>query len=115
MLRISDARMSGTSFGTVILHVAPEAAIGGPLAIVRDGDFIELDVDDGRIDLVISKPEMLKRLSVWSPPNSTHVRGWPILYQRHVNQAPEGCDLDFLIPTGSHGVDAFVEPEVGRS
>ncbi|MHB1521213.1 MAG: dihydroxy-acid dehydratase [Ferrimicrobium sp.] len=115
MLRVSDARMSGTSFGTVVLHVAPEAAVGGPLAIVRDGDYIELDVDGGRIDLAISHAEMSRRFADWSPPSSPFVRGWPNVYQRHVNQAPEGCDLDFLVPTTSHGVDAFVEPEIGRS
>ncbi len=114
MLRISDARMSGTSFGTVVLHVAPEAAVGGPLAIVEDGDMIELDVERGRIDLLVSAPEIARRMSVWSPPPSPHLRGWPALYRDHVTQAPLGCDLDFLTSPPGQRLP-FVEPVIGRS
>ncbi|MHB8191307.1 MAG: dihydroxy-acid dehydratase [Ferrimicrobium sp.] len=114
MVRISDARMSGTSFGTVVLHVAPEAAIGGPLAVVQDGDMIEIDVEGGRLDLLISSQEFARRMSLWSPPPSQHQRGWPALYRDHVTQAPQGCDLDFLVsPVGA--LAPFVEPVIGRS
>ena len=114
MVRISDARMSGTSFGTCVLHVSPEAAIGGPLAIVRDGDFIEIDVEKGVIDLCIEKEELAERLAKWVPYISEHLRGWPALYQSHVLQADQGCDLDFLRPT-SKEERRFVPPVVGRS
>lgn len=114
MVRVTDARMSGTSFGTVVLHVAPEAAIGGPIALVRDGDLIELNVAAGTLELKISDQELFERRSRWVKPLSPHIRGWPALYQQHVLQAPEGCDLDFLrAPTSEHRV--FVEPVIGRS
>lgn len=114
MVRVTDARMSGTSYGTVILHVAPEAAIGGPLALVKDGDLIELDVTARTLELKISDMEMSERQSRWVKPKSPHLRGWPALYQEHVLQAPDGCDLDFLrAPTAAHRV--FVEPVIGRS
>ena len=114
MLRISDARMSGTSFGTVVLHVAPEAAVGGPLALVISGDIIEIDVEAGRLDLVVPVAELERRRLQWSAPTSPHLRGWPALYRDHVMQAPQGCDLDFLIePKGARL--PFIEPEIGRS
>jgi dihydroxyacid dehydratase/phosphogluconate dehydratase len=114
MVRISDARMSGTSFGTVVLHAAPEGAVGGPLGLVQDGDVISLDVPAGTLDLQVTAAELGRRLAAWSPPPSPHLRGWPALYARHVLQAPEGCDLDFLrAPTPAHRT--FVEPIVGRS
>jgi dihydroxy-acid dehydratase len=114
MVRVSDARMSGTSFGTVFLHVAPEAAVGGPLALVRDGDPISVDVEAGRLDLEVDGEELARRRADWAPPASPHLRGWPALYRDHVLQAPEGCDLDFLRgPTEAHR--RFVEPVVGRS
>jgi dihydroxy-acid dehydratase len=114
MVRVTDARMSGTGFGTVFLHLAPEAAVGGPLALVQDGDPISVDVDQGRLDLDISEGEMERRRARWVPPASPHLRGWPLLYREHVMQAPEGCDLDFLrAPTPAHR--RFVEPVVGRS
>jgi dihydroxy-acid dehydratase len=114
MVRITDARMSGTSFGTVFLHAAPEAAIGGPLALVRDGDVITVDVTAGTIDLEVPAEEMSRRAASWSPPDSPHLRGWPALYRDHVLQAPEGCDLDFLrAPTPAHR--RFIEPVVGRT
>jgi dihydroxyacid dehydratase/phosphogluconate dehydratase len=106
--------MSGTSFGTVVLHAAPEAAIGGPLGLVRDGDVISLDVTAGTIDLEVSPDELERRRAAWTPPPRAHLRGWPALYAAHVLQAPDGCDLDFLrAPTPAHR--AFVEPVVGRS
>ncbi len=114
MVRISDARMSGTSFGTCVLHVSPEAAVGGPLAIVRDGDLIEMDVERGIINLCIKTEEITARLAKWTSPVSAHLRGWPALYQSHVLQADQGCDLDFLRPT-SKEERRFVPPVVGRS
>ena len=113
MLRVSDARMSGTSFGTVVLHVAPEAHIGGPLAFVRDGDIIEFDVERGILDLDITPEEFARRRATWVAPTYADVRGWPALYRRHVLQAPDGCDLDFLRATSAG--ETFIEPIVGRS
>ena len=114
MVRISDARMSGTSFGTCILHVSPESAVGGPLGIVRDGDLVSVDIPAGKLDLLIDENERAQRALAWRPPTSQHVRGWPALYQKHVLQANEGCDLDFLRPT-SPEMRRFVPPVVGRS
>jgi dihydroxy-acid dehydratase len=114
MVRVTDARMSGTSFGTVFLHVAPEGAVGGPLALVEDGDEIAVDADAGRLDLLVEPRELARRRAAWRPPASPHRRGWPALYRAHVTQAPQGCDLDFLeAPTPADRV--FVEPVVGRS
>jgi dihydroxy-acid dehydratase len=114
MVRITDARMSGTSFGTVVLHAAPEGAVGGPIGLVRDGDVIALDVPAGTIDLEVSAAELERRRVAWTPPPGRHLRGWPALYAGHVLQAPDGCDLDFLrAPTPAHRT--FVEPTVGRS
>ncbi len=96
MVRISDARMSGTSYGTIVLHVAPEAAIGGPLALVRDGDEIELDVAERRLQLHVSEAELAERRAEWSAPPPFYQRGYGQLYLRSVNQAPLGCDFDFL-------------------
>jgi dihydroxy-acid dehydratase len=102
MIRISDARMSGTAFGTVVLHVAPEAAVGGPLALVQTGDEIELDVENRRLELLVSPEELAERRKKWSPPPATVTRGWERLYYDHVNQADTGADLDFLVgKTGS--------------
>jgi dihydroxy-acid dehydratase len=114
MVRVTDARMSGTSFGTVFLHAAPEAAVGGPLALVRDGDMIAVDAAAGTIELEVAPGEMARRRAAWAPPPSPHLRGWPALFRDHVLQAPDGCDLDFLqAPTPEHR--RFVEPVVGRS
>ena len=96
MLRISDARMSGTSYGTIVLHVAPEAALGGPLALVRDGDEIELKVDERRLHLHVSEAELAERRAEWSAPAPAFERGYGQLYLQTVNQAPLGCDFDFL-------------------
>ena len=103
MVRISDARMSGTAYGTVVLHAAPEAALGGPLALVRDGDLIELDVAKRRLHLHVSEEELAKRRKSWKPPKPPMARGYWKLYVEHVNQASEGCDLDFLV--GKSGAD----------
>jgi L-arabonate dehydrase len=97
MVRISDARMSGTAYGTVVLHVAPEAAVGGPLALVRTGDWIELDVPGRTLHLDVSEEELAKRRADWQPTTPAGDRGWQRLYTTHVMQANEGCDLDFLV------------------
>ncbi len=97
MVRISDARMSGTAYGTVVLHVAPEAAVGGPLALVRTGDWIELDVPARSLHLDVSEEELAKRRADWQPVTVPSDRGWARLYVDHVTQANEGCDLDFLV------------------
>jgi L-arabonate dehydrase len=96
MVRISDARMSGTAYGTVVLHVAPEAAAGGPLAVVRDGDWIELDCEQGRLHLDISDAELADRLESVAPAREKG-SGYQRLYINHVLQADEGCDFDFLV------------------
>lgn len=114
MLRISDARMSGTSFGTCVLHVAPEAAVGGPFAAIRDGDTISIDVARGTLQVDVAPEELKKRLADWTKPPSQHLRGWPALHEAHVLQAPQGADYDFLRPRTSAELD-FVEPNVGRS
>ena len=97
MLRVSDARMSGTAFGTVVLHCSPEAAAGGPLALVRDGDAIELNVPEGRIDLLVETSELEQRRSRFAPP-PLPARGWRRLHSQHVLPAHLGADLDFLSP-----------------
>jgi dihydroxy-acid dehydratase len=101
MVRISDARMSGTAFGTIVLHIAPEAAIGGPLGLVRDGDEIALDVPNRRIELMVDAAELARRRS--APAATTGAaaapeRGYAALFHRSVLQADEGCDFDFLVP-----------------
>lgn len=98
MVRISDARMSGTARGTVILHVAPEAAAGGPLGLVNDGDLIEVDVDEGRLELQVDEDELARRGEAEGRPSAAALpaRGYPRLYALHVTQANLGCDFDFL-------------------
>jgi dihydroxy-acid dehydratase len=96
MVRISDARMSGTAYGTIVLHVSPEAAAGGPLALVRNGDRIRLSVKERRIDLLVSDKELSERKKTWKPPVATPARGYAKLYMDHVLQAEHGCDFDFL-------------------
>jgi dihydroxy-acid dehydratase len=107
MVRISDARMSGTAYGTVVLHVAPEAAAGGPLGLVRDGDLVTLDVPGRRLHLEISDEELGNRVP---SPASVEVfaspqRGWAKLYVEHVTQADQGADLDFLVGSSGDKVD----------
>jgi dihydroxy-acid dehydratase len=96
MVRVSDARMSGTSFGTVVLHVAPESAVGGPLAIVQTGDTIELDVEARKIELCVPAEEIERRLAGFVPPPMKYTRGYGRMFLDHVTQADEGCDFDFL-------------------
>jgi dihydroxy-acid dehydratase len=97
MVRISDARMSGTAYGTVILHVCPEAASGGPLALVRDGDMIEVDVDNRRLHLDVSDEELERRRREWTAPVLAMKGGYQQMYVQHVMQASQGADLDFLV------------------
>lgn len=104
MVRISDARMSGTSFGAVVLHISPEAAAGGVLAIVRDGDLIELDVAERRLELLVSAEELAARQEAWMAPAGAAARGYVKLYTDTVNQAHEGCDLDFLVGRSGNDV-----------
>jgi dihydroxy-acid dehydratase len=96
MVRISDARMSGTSYGMCVLHVSPESHIGGPLAFVKTGDMIELDVHARRIHLDVSDEELASRRTKWQPPAPPYTRGYGQLFANHVTQAHEGCDFDFL-------------------
>ena len=102
MVRISDARMSGTAFGTIVLHIAPEAAVGGPLAVVQSGDRIRLDVDGRRLDLLIDENELARRLAAWrqAPPRPRPTRGYAKLFDMSVLQADQGCDFDFLLRDG---------------
>jgi len=97
MVRISDARMSGTAYGTVVLHAAPEAAAGGTLALVRNGDMVELDVAQRRLHLDVSDAELARRRAEWQPPAAPMARGYTKLYFDHVQQADKGADLDFLV------------------
>ncbi|HWV66034.1 dihydroxy-acid dehydratase, partial [Chitinophaga sp.] len=101
MVRISDGRMSGTGFGTVVLHVSPEAAAGGNLAILRDGDIITLDVQQRKLEAAVSPEEITRRKAAWQPVYPQSTRGYVQLYQQHVEQAHLGADLDFL--KGSSG------------
>ncbi len=107
MVRISDGRMSGTSYGTCVLHVAPEAHVGGPLALVRDGDPIELDVERRVLNLKIPDTEMAQRRSVWKQPPRKYARGYGAIFSQHIKQANEGCDFDFL-----EGTAPVAEPEI---
>jgi dihydroxy-acid dehydratase len=107
MVRISDARMSGTSYGTCVLHVAPEAYVGGPLAFVQDGDLIELDVAARKLELKVSDEELAKRRAAWKPPEPRFTRGYGALFAKHITQADKGCDFDFL-----HAGGATPDPEI---
>jgi dihydroxy-acid dehydratase len=107
MVRISDARMSGTSYGCCVLHVAPESYVGGPLALVRTGDLIELDVERRELNLGISEEEMKKRKAAWKQPPRKFERSYGAIFSRHVKQADEGCDFDFL-----EGTTPVAEPEI---
>ena len=107
MVRISDARMSGTSYGACVLHVAPESFVGGPLALVRDGDMIELDVPGRRLMLRVGDDELARRRAAWAPPKPHYPRGFGALHAAHVSQADKGCDYDFLA-----GRAPVPEPEI---
>jgi len=107
MVRISDARMSGTSYGCCVLHVAPESFVGGPLALVKNGDLIELDVEKKTLSLKVADVEIAKRKSAWKPAARKFERGYGAIFARHVKQADEGCDFDFL-----EGTAPTAEPEI---
>lgn len=109
MVRISDARMSGTAFGAIVLHVSPESAVGGALALVHDGDEIELDVAQRRLHLHVDDAELAQRRAMWKPRALSLGRGYGRLYLEHVNQAPQGCDFDFL--RGADPVSATEQPK----
>ncbi|MGH2779302.1 MAG: dihydroxy-acid dehydratase, partial [Actinomycetota bacterium] len=111
MVRVSDARMSGTASGTVILHVAPESAVGGPLSLVQDGDLIEVDIDKGRLALLVDDAE-LDRRSKADPTSGASLpeRGYRRLYMQHVTQANDGCDFDFLSKRDP-ATSVAIEPE----
>ncbi|MCE7027582.1 L-arabinonate dehydratase [Jiella avicenniae] len=96
MLRISDARMSGTSYGACVLHVAPESFVGGPLALLKNGDIVRLDLPNRRLDMLVDEAELEKRKAEWTPPEPRYQRGWGWMFSRHVTQADKGCDFDFL-------------------
>jgi dihydroxy-acid dehydratase len=107
MVRLSDARMSGTSYGTCVLHVSPESYVGGPLAFVKDGDLITLDVAGRRLDLNVDPAELARRKAAWTQPPPRYQRGYGVMFGRHISQAEKGCDFDFL--EGCAPVD---EPEI---
>ena len=107
MVRISDARMSGTSYGCCVLHVAPESFVGGPLGLVRNGDLIELDVAKRELNLKVSPDELARRKSVWKAPVRKYERSYGVIFAQHVKQADEGCDFDFL-----EGTAPVSEPEI---
>jgi dihydroxy-acid dehydratase len=96
MLRISDARMSGTSYGACVLHMAPESFIGGPLALLKTGDIVRLDLPKRRLDMLVDEAEIARRRAAWSPPEPHFQRGWGWMFSKHVTQADKGCDFDFL-------------------
>ena len=109
MLRLSDARMSGTSYGACILHAAPEAAIGGPLALVQTGDIIRVNVPERTLDMLVPEEELARRRARWQPPPEKAGRGWNYIYAKHIQQAHEGCDFDFLRSDFGRTVD---EPDI---
>jgi dihydroxy-acid dehydratase len=96
MLRMSDARMSGTSYGACVLHISPESYVGGPLALVKNGDMISVDVPARTINLEISDEEMAARKAAWKAPAPRYERGYGWMFSKHIQQANEGCDFDFL-------------------
>ena len=107
MVRISDARMSGTSYGACVLHVSPESFVGGPLALLKEGDIVELDVPERRLNMRVNDDELGRRRSAWRPKEGIYPRGYGMLYMEHTKQADEGCDFDFL-----EGTAPIPEPEI---
>ena len=107
MLRLSDARMSGTHYGSCVLHISPESAVGGPLALVQTGDLIAIDIDGRSLQLLVDEQELTRRRAAWVAPIQPYTRGFTWLYQQHVTQAHEGCDFDFL-----QGTAATPEPVI---
>ena len=114
MVRISDARMSGTSYGACILHVAPESFVGGPLALVQTGDEIEIDVDRRSIHLAVGEEELNRRRAAWTPPPPRYARGYGAMFSEHIGQADEGCDFDFLQGTAQTPSRRFIEVQSAR-
>jgi dihydroxy-acid dehydratase len=112
MVRISDARMSGTSYGACVLHVTPESHIGGPLALVRTGDLIELDVPARKLNMLVSDEEIAARRAAWKPAPPKYDRGYGALFLKHVQQADSGCDFDFLEPVKANADTPSGEPEI---
>jgi dihydroxy-acid dehydratase len=110
MLRISDARMSGTSYGACVLHITPESHVGGPLALVKDGDMISIDIDARGINMLVSDEEIAKRKAAWVKPIPKFTRGYGVLYLKHIQQADTGCDFDFLEPGYSEGTAPQATP-----
>ena len=110
MLRISDARMSGTSYGACVLHVTPESHVGGPLGLVRDGDIIELDVQARSINMLVNEEELARRRASWKQPPAKFTRGFGVMYLKHIQQADTGCDFDFL--ETERRQDDSAEPEI---
>ncbi|MBC9246696.1 dihydroxy-acid dehydratase [Paracoccus sp. 11-3] len=109
MLRISDARMSGTSYGACVLHVAPESFVGGPLALLKNGDTVRLDLPNRRLDMLVDEAELIRRRDAWTPPEPRYTRGYGFLFQTHVTQADKGCDFDFLQQSFGRAAD---EPDI---
>tara|TARA_B100000925_G_scaffold49610_1_gene32341 strand:- start:1493 stop:1870 length:378 start_codon:yes stop_codon:yes gene_type:complete len=109
MIRLSDARMSGTSYGACILHVAPESYIGGPLALIKNGDIIEVDIPERKLNVDISENELNNRQEKWKEPEPRYERGYGYIYSKHIEQADKGCDFDFL---KSDFGSAVKEPEI---
>jgi dihydroxy-acid dehydratase len=107
LLRISDARMSGTSYGACVLHVAPEAYVGGPLALLHEGDIVAIDVAERKLDMRVSEAELTSRRAAMKPREPYYVRGYGQMFSNHIRQADEGCDFDFL-----EGRGRVPEPEI---
>jgi dihydroxy-acid dehydratase len=107
MVRVSDARMSGTNYGACVLHVAPESFVGGPLALLKEGDVIELDVAARQLNMRVNDDELAARRAAWRPKGSIYPRGYGKLFMEHIKQADEGCDFDFL-----EGTAPIPEPEI---
>ncbi|HEY4104345.1 MAG TPA: dihydroxy-acid dehydratase, partial [Polyangiaceae bacterium] len=107
LVRISDSRMSGTSYGACVLHVAPEAYVGGPLALLREGEIVEIDVAERKLDMRVSEAELAARRAAMKPREPYYVRGYGQMFSNHIRQADEGCDFDFL-----EGRGRVPEPEI---
>ena len=108
MLRVTDARMSGTSYGACVLHVAPESYVGGPLSLIRNGDVIEVNVTERKIEVHLSSEELEARKAAWKPPRTRYPRSYTKMYTEHVTQANDGCDFDFL----EYSKEEVPEPEI---
>ena len=107
MVRISDARMSGTNYGACVLHVSPESFVGGPLALLKEGDMIELDAGARKLNMLVDDQEISRRRQAWQPKEGIYPRGYGKLFMQHIKQADEGCDFDFL-----EGTAPIPEPEI---